>query len=353
MKIAIDTSPLHNLNAARGVGMYTRQLVEGLSKLTDGNEYLLVKDEVELQKIKPDLIHYPFFDLFFRTLPKRGDLPVVVTVHDVTPLVLPDLFPPGIRGKIKLYLQKKNLQSVDKIITDSQCSKKDIARYLDIPLDKIETVYLACDPVYQRETDAQKLTDIKTKYNLPEKYIVRVGDINKHKNFHALFDALTRTDPDIHLVLVGKALGEDAPMIAELQEIVEDIQNFSLQKRVHRLGFVPTEDMSAIYTAARATMHNSLYEGFGLTALESLHCGTPVIAGDTGSQPEIVGNAGLLVNPYDVNETAGAIEEIFAFDEAVYKTLQEKSIQQAKKFSLEKMTQETVDVYESLQRNRN
>ncbi len=350
MKVAIDTSPLHNANAARGVGMYTRQLVEGLKNLHDGNEYLQVKNESELNKISPDIIHYPFFDLFFRTLPERKNTPVVVTVHDVTPLVLPKLFPPGVKGKIKLHFQKRNLKKVDKIITDSECSKNDISKHLGILKEKIETVYLACDPVYHREKNADKLQEIKKKYNLPEKYIIRVGDINKHKNFHALFDALTRTNPEFHLVLVGRALDQSAPLIPELQEIVEDIQNFSLGKRVHRLGFVPTEDMSSLYTLARATMHNSLYEGFGLTALESMSCGTPVIAGNTGSQPEIVGNSGILVNPYDINETAEAIEKMFELDLAAYKALQEKSLEQSKKFSLVKMTQETVSVYESLQR---
>ncbi len=328
--------------------MYTKQLLEGLSNIKDNNEYLQVKSAQELQKLHPDLIHYPFFDLFFRSLPEKQNIPVVVTVHDVTPLVLPELFPPGLKGKIKLYFQKKNLQKVDKIITDSECSKRDIVRYLNIPIEKIETVYLAADQIYKREENKDKRESIKNKYNLPEKYVLKVGDINKHKNFHTLFDAMTRTAPDIHLVLVGKALDKNAPRIPELLQIEDDIQNFSLQKRVHRLGFVPTDEMPALYTLAKATVLNSLYEGFGLPALESMMCMTPVIAADAGSIPEIVGTSGMLINPRDADNTASAIDHVFSLDADIYASLQNKSYEQSTKFSLKKMTQETIDVYESL-----
>ncbi len=353
MKIAIDISPLLNANSVRGVGFYTKLLLEGLNKFKDHNEYIQTKNESSLHELQPDIIHYPFFDLFFRTLPAPDKIPVVVTVHDVTPLVLPHLFPSGIRGKLNLYLQKKNLRKAAKIITDSQCSRKDISKYLGIPLEKIETVYLACDSIYKREENAAALEEIKKKYQLPQKYIIRVGDINKHKNFKALFDALTRTPPDIHLVLVGKALSSDAPLIPELKEILEDVKVLSLANRVHRLGFVPTEDMPGLYTLARATMHNSLYEGFGLTALESMSCKTPVIMANTGSQPEIAGSAGIQVDPNDINETARAIEKIFSLSDENYKLLQTKSYEQSQKFSLQKMTRETIDVYESLQTDTN
>jgi glycosyltransferase involved in cell wall biosynthesis len=349
MKIAIDTSPLYDANSTRGVGMYTKQLLEGLSKIHDTNQYIQVQNPQELEKVQADLIHYPFFDLFFPTLPAKKQTPVMVTVHDVTPLVLPELFPPGIKGKIKLFFQKKNLQKVDKIITDSLCSKRDISKYLGIPSEKIETVYLAADKIYKREESTQKLQEIKEKYNLPEKYIIKVGDINKHKNFYILFDAMTRINPDIHLVLVGKALDKNAPKLPELQEIEENIQNFSLQKRVHRLGFVSIEDMPSLYTLAKATIFNSLYEGFGLPALESMMCKTPVVAANTGSLPEIVGTSGILINPHDPDNTASAIEQIFALDNEIYKSMQSKSYEQSTKFSLEKMTRETIDVYESLQ----
>jgi glycosyltransferase involved in cell wall biosynthesis len=329
--------------------MATRQLVEGLQTHQDNNEYFLIKDPAELEKINPDLIHYPFFDLFFKTLPPRGKIPVVVTVHDVTPLVLPDLFPKGIKGWLKLQSQKRNLQKVDKIVTDSLCSKRDIARHLTIPDDKIEVVYLACDPIYKRVEDAQMLQTIKQKYTLPDNYLIKVGDINPHKNFHTLFDALART-PDVHLVLVGKALdATTAPMIPELKEIMLGIKYFSLEKRVHILGFVPTEDMPSLYTLARATVQNSLYEGFGLPALESMACGTPVISADSGSLPEIVGHTGILIDPRDVRQTVRAIDTIMQTDREGYATLQQKALEQSKKFSIKKMIDEMVFVYESLQ----
>ncbi len=345
MKVAIDVSPLSSGHAVRGIGFYTKSLVEGLQSRNDGNEYNLVESEVEIDAIKPDLIHYPFYDLFFPTAPDRKNIPVIVTLHDVTPLVLPELFPKGIKGWWNLRQQLKKLKKMDGVITDSECSKRDIHSLCNISKEKIETVYLACDPTYKPETNTQKLEEVKRKYNLPEKYCIKVGDINKHKNFRVLFDALTRL-PDVHLILVGKALDEKSPLVPELKEIVEDIQAFGLQNRVHRLGFVPTEDMNALYSLARCTVQNSLYEGFGLTALESMTCGTPVIVGSTGSQPEVVGTAGILINPEDVTETADAIERMFKLEQDQYDILKQKSLDQSKKFSVQKMVDETAHIYE-------
>lgn len=328
--------------------MYTRQLVDGLSKTQDNNQYVQVKTPAELSTLKPDIIHYPFFDLFFNTLPKRQNIPIIVTVHDVTPLVLPELFPSGIRGKLKLFFQKRNLQHVDKIITDSHCSKKDICKFMNIHSDKIETVYLAADPLYRREENVQKLEEVKTKYSLPEKYIVKVGDINRHKNFSNLLKAMTQIDPDIHLILVGKALSSDAPQIPELVEIINEINHLELKQRVHRLGFIPSEDMPSIYTLSRATVLNSFYEGFGLPALESMMCKTPVIAANAGSIPEIVGNTGILMDPHSVTETSQAIEKVFSLNHEEYQTMCNNSYEQSKNFSLEKMVGQTIKIYESL-----
>jgi glycosyltransferase involved in cell wall biosynthesis len=345
MKIAIDVSPLSSGHASRGIGFYTKLLVEELQTRDDGNEYVLIKDPSELLKAQPDLIHYPFFDLFFPTAPTRQQTPIIVTLHDVTPLVLPELFPTGLKGWWNLRRQISKLNKVDFILTDSQSSKKDIIKLCKADPKKIDAIYLACDPSYHQETNQQKRTEIKQKYNLPDKYITKVGDINRHKNFRVLFDALTRI-PDVHLVLPGKALAPDAPLIAELKEINEDIHAFGLEKRVHRLGFVPTEDMSALYGLARCTIQNSLYEGFGLPALESMTCGTPVIVGNTGSQPEIVGSAGIQINPQDVVQTANEIEKMFQLESSQYSQLQQRSLEQAKKFSVKKMTDETISIYE-------
>lgn len=347
MKIAIDVSPLSDGNSSRGVGFYTKYLTEGLTQKNDGNEYILVKSKDQISKINPDIIHYPFFDLFFNTLPKHKNIPTIVTVHDVIPLVFPNLFPPGVKGRINLELQKRKLQNVDLVITDSISAKKDIHKYLGTPEHKIEVIYLGCDPSLKAEPDTEKIIKVQMKYGLPDSYILRVGDINKHKNFRVLLDAMTRIH-NADLVLVGKALAIDAPKIPELIEIEQMIEQFSLKNKVHRLGFVPSEDMNSLYSGAKLTIQNSLYEGFGLTSLESMTCGTPVIVGDTGSQPEIVGNAGILINPEDVLETTDAIEKILRMDREEYKNLQQKCLQQAKKFSVQKMVDETILAYKKV-----
>lgn len=352
MKILIDTSPLKNANSVRGVGFYTKRLVAALQQYQSEHQYLLKDhpDDHQTPGEKVDLIHYPYFDPFFLTLPIRKQIPIIVTIHDVIPLVFPHLFPKGIKGWIKLQLQKAKLQLVDAVITDSYSSKNDIAKYLSYPKKKIHVVHLAVEEIYKRVTDQAALDTIKAKYNLPRRYLLKVGDINPTKNFETTLNALSKY-PEAHLVLVGKALVADReanPVISELQQILQLIEQNNLHHRVHRLGFVPDQDMPALYTLAAATLQNSLYEGFGLPALESIACGTPVITSQCSSLPEVVGEAGIMVNPLSEDELVSSIQQIYEADQNAYTALIQKSQQQATNFSMRKMAQETYNIYASV-----
>src|SRR3989344_2099875 len=134
MKVAIDSAPLTGGHGVRGVGTYTRELTQELEKLK-GEDSLII-ESVDFRKTdlsKFDIVHYPYFDLFFHTLPIQKSARTVVTIYDVIPLIYPKHYPSGIRGKVNFFLQKYSLKNVDAIITDSETSKKDIARLLGVP----------------------------------------------------------------------------------------------------------------------------------------------------------------------------------------------------------------------------
>jgi len=135
MKVAINTSPLRNENRYRGIGIYTEQLVKSLGLLSASDFFCrLVEDKTIIED--DDLIHYPFFDPFFLTLPLKKAKPTVVTIHDVIPLIFPEHYPPGIKGSLKFQIQKFSLKSVKAVITDSENSKRDIVKYLNYPQEK-------------------------------------------------------------------------------------------------------------------------------------------------------------------------------------------------------------------------
>ncbi len=178
MVVGIDTRPLANESATRGIGMYTKHLIAHLAEIED-TEVFEIKQGATPKQV--ELIHYPFFDLFFPTLPLWKSKPTVVTIHDVTPLVLPHLYPAGVKGKVNLVRQKAALKSVKAILTDSVASRNDIVSFLGAPLEKVFVVPLAAQDGLEGIV-SEDLKTISEKYKLPARYVVYVGDINPNKN---------------------------------------------------------------------------------------------------------------------------------------------------------------------------
>src|SRR5579863_3748182 len=142
MRIAIDVSPLQSGHKVRGVGFYLTYLKKALLEYYPEHEYIFFHQGEKIDK-SIDLIHFPYFDPFFMTLPFIKTHKTVVTVHDLTPLVFPEYFPAGIKGNLIWQTQRFNLKNVDGILTDSRSSKKDIERIINIPSEKITVAYLA------------------------------------------------------------------------------------------------------------------------------------------------------------------------------------------------------------------
>ncbi|MCL5090804.1 MAG: glycosyltransferase, partial [Patescibacteria group bacterium] len=199
IKVALDISPLTGQNSFRGQGMYTRRLWEALKNFQKVEILPFSQNESVPQA---DLVHYPYFSPFSLTLPISLPDKFVVTVHDLIPLVFPQAYPPGIKGKLKFEIQKFNLHKAKGIITDSYSSQSDISRFTGIAKEKIEVIYLAAGNHLKRISDQEILQKVKEKFNLPPKFVLYVNDVNYNKNLPGLVRACREVG--IKLVVVGK-----------------------------------------------------------------------------------------------------------------------------------------------------
>lgn len=344
IKILLDNSPMHNANAIRGVGVYTKFLSQALLKKKNLLELILSKGT--RQTIKPELVHYPFFDLFFPTLPLIKKYPTVVTIHDVIPLLYPQFYKVGKRGRLALIKQKLALRRVDAVITDSQASKTDIAKYLGVEMNKIEVVPLASNPEINIASEEEQRR-VQRKYKLPKNYLLYVGDINYNKNLPQLIKAMKFLPKEIKLVCVGKNFYPQE--IPEWQWIEAQIALSDVGGRIKFLTNLPSEasaDLSAIYSGALAYIQPSLYEGFGLPVLEAMSAGTPVICADNSSLREVTLNKAVLVEEAKAEYFATAVETVLSWKKMQRQKFIEEAKAHANKFTWSKTAKATIEVYQ-------
>lgn len=348
MKIAVDISPLVDdsiiSHRARGTGFYIHNLKKSLLEYFSNNKYIFFTRGESLPSVV-DIIHYPYFEPFFLTLPFRKVAKTVITVHDLTPFVFKEYFPSGLRGSIKWWIQKRFLQRSDAIITDSECSKADIIKYTGISESKITVVYLAAGEEFKQvQSSKLEVESFRKKYNLPEKFVLYVGDVTWNKNLPRLIEAVIKTN--IPLVLVGKAIAEkDFDKTNLWNRDLDSVQKLIEEnKNILSLGFVSSDELVLLYNIATVFCMPSLYEGFGLPILEAMQCGCPVVTTREGSIPEIIGDAGLYVDAYDVSSIAKGLKEVFSNSNLQHK-ISKRGLERAKKFSWEKTAKETFQVY--------
>ncbi len=341
--VEIVSKSLYAGSGPRGVDVYARHLFDELSRISSTDKILLAKDK-PVDK-KADLIHYTFFDPFFLTLwGLASKAQYVVTVHDLIPLKFPEHFPVGLKGKAKWLLQKSALQNSAAIITDSICSKKDIAHFAGIKEDKIFVVPLAAGHTLV----SSKIVKVVTKeYNLPERYLLYVGDINWNKNVPGLIRAFASLDSkQTHLVLVGKAF-ESSKETVEYKEIEDAIRESGKRDFIHMLGFVPSHHLPSIYRGATLYIQPSWYEGFGFPVLEAMEQKTPVLSASTGSLMEVAGSHAHYFDPSDQKDFVAKLKDLLR-SKAKREQYIESGRDWARSFSWEKVVKETHAVYEKI-----
>nr|MBC7245819.1 glycosyltransferase family 4 protein [Chloroflexota bacterium] len=270
-----------------------------------------------------------------------GGARMVVTIHDVFAWscpghsALPDTL-------IYRYWLPRVLPRVNAVITVSQVSKTDIVNYLRIPDDKVHVIYEGVDASYH-PIPWEETGQMTSRYGLPRGYILFVGSVEERKNLRRLLQAyalLCERGEQRRLVVVG-------PHKWKYTRILQTVAELGIGQRVIFTGYIPDEDLPALYSGADLFVFPSLYEGFGLPPLEAMACGTPVVCSNAGSLPEVVGDAALLVDPYDVEALAEAMHRVL-HDPALCEELRQKGLARAQQFTWEKAALETLAVYEGV-----
>ena len=344
MRILVDTTPLTSGHAHRGIGAYTRFLTEHLAEIED-IELFLASQPDQRKVAGLDLIHYPFFDLFFPTLPLMERRKRVVTIHDVIPLLFPDHYPVGVKGRVNLKRQRMALKTVSAIITDSETSKKDVIEYFSVEPEKVWVVPLAANPKIMPSSEYQA-EKTRRQYGLPKKYLLYVGDINYNKNVPALIKAIKQVPRDVHLVLVGRNFYPHP--IPEWQAIETQVAMSDAEERVHFISDLTSDadlELSALYTGAVAYVQPSLYEGFGLPILEAMQAGAPVISSYGGSLSEVLGGAGVMVEPSPETFSL-AINNVLSWSKSKRQEMIRLGKKRASDFSWSKTAEQTHQVYQ-------
>jgi glycosyltransferase involved in cell wall biosynthesis len=368
-----------------GSGQYTLQLLKHLPRVAPQHEYALVvpnKGSFKIHDITADTnfqslisnIHRPHSDfrklLFEQSIipraasayeadvlhvpywapPLRSSVPIVVTIHDIIPLILPQ-YRGGALVRAYTQLVSTAARGATLILTDSGASRNDIIQHLRIPADRVRTIYLAADPKFSDHVDPINLAALRRNYDLPEEYVLYLGGFDARKNIETLLQVYTWAQDVLGesypLVIAGSLPDRDDAFFHDPRVIAKQIE---VEPVIHFLGHVAEEDKVALYQQARAFLYPTLYEGFGLPALEALACGVPVVGSNASSVPEIVGDAGILVDPKDARAMAGALIAVCTED-LLHDDLSERALKQAAKFSWEKCARETAEAYESVMRD--
>lgn len=368
MKIGVDARAARWYRGT-GIGTYTYQIIYNLNRIDNYNEYLLFwpgedHDEIEIshnfnfnvvgekhdkfwEEIhipnrlldeKVDLYHVPQNGI---GLPTRKDCLFVTTIHDLIPYVLPETVG---KGYLKIFLEQMPyiIENSDLIITVSNYSKKDIIGYFEVPSDKIVVTHLAAEDIYQPMERGKARKIVEDRYGIKDDFILYLGGFSPRKNIRELILAFENVYRNLKqttkLVIVGKPGRE----YEELEKLVNE---HNLQNEVIFAGFIPLQDLPIFYNAAKVFVYPSLYEGFGLPPLEAMACGTPVITSNVTSIPEVVGEAAILINPYDRLDLAGALFDVLENEELAF-SLSLKGLERASNFSWQKTAIETLHAYQ-------
>lgn len=344
IRVALDKNVLTSGHSVRGIGVHSKELIDSLLKLKIKD---MIFESVDFSKANLstfDVVHYPYFHPFFVTLPFRPPTKTVVTIHDLLPLIYPKNYPPGIRGKLRFQIQKVLVKQIDSVITISETSKKDIVRFLGVNEKRVNVIYLAPKSIYRKLKHGLWENKIQKKYELPDKFVLYVGDVNYNKNLKMLADVCTKLK--LSLVVVGKqAASEDFDKShIENLPLVSFLEAHKNNPLVKRVGFVPDEDLVKIYNLATVYCQPSFYEGFGLPVVEAMACGTPVVSSKTQALVEVGGDSAIYFDPKDERSLASTIKTVIN-DSSILREYSRRGLENVKRFSWKKTVDQTVDLY--------
>ena len=367
LKICIE-SQLLNHPIRSGLMTYTEGLVNGVSRVDNKNEYILsyyslrqkadtmpgpVKENMKKMVVKVpdrmfpgreffvDQIALPGFfkenkvDVFHRpsgyTMPKIKNVYEILTIHDLRTVTIGDQYS---AQNIDNY--RKTIASVNLVVVVSECTKKDLIEHIGIDEKKIKVVYLGADARYKPSTQ-EEVNKVKAKYNINEPFLLSVGSVPR-KNIDRIIRGFagSKITDQFKLVLGCKN---------DIEKYKRLIDELGMNGRIMFAHHITDDDIVSLYTACHSFVFPSLYEGFGLPILEAMHCGAPVITSNISSCPEVAGEAGILVNPNNIDEISEAINQVCQNTD-LRESMIEKGYERTKLFSWEKFANEMVKIYE-------
>ncbi len=265
---------------------------------------------------------------------------VVATVHDISFALFPEAFSPRDRW-ILSTLVPRTLRRAEAVITVSEHSRREIVRQYSTPEDKITVVYQPVSPAF-RPIEPSAVDAVSARFGFARAYILAVGNLQPRKNLSRLLHAYAMLRQQGaytgQLVLVGKSKWQGS-------HLVDLVRRLGLQREVVFTGYVAEDELAALYNGADVFVYPSLYEGFGLPPLEAMACGCPVVASDSSSLPEVIGDAGMTVDPLSTSALAAAIERLLC-DDALRQALVGRGLARAEQFSAASFAAATQAVYE-------
>lgn len=367
MKIAIDARGA-NWYSGTGIGTYTQQIIKYLLKYDIQNEYFLYWWGTNYRELYGKNVnvsiasrkHHKFFEenyipanikkkgIDIYHVPQNGiGLPTaknclnISTIHDLIPYVMPETVG---RGYLKKFISQmpQIIQSSDIIITVSEFSKKDIMRIFDIDEERIKVTHLAADSYFKPIDKDEALKFLGMNYGICDNFILYLGGFSPRKNVKSILVAFSRLPSHIikkyKILIIGPSKDEHS----YLMKLAESLE---VSDRVTFTGYVPYEHLPMFYNACSLFVYPSLYEGFGLPPLEAMSCRVPVITSNTSSIPEVVGDAALLINPFDTEELKDGMEKLLE-DEKLSQELSEKGYARSKEFTWDRTAAKTLNIYE-------
>jgi glycosyltransferase involved in cell wall biosynthesis len=372
MRIAIDA---HAVGAKLGGNeSYAVNLIEALAQIDSINNYTIyvtaeaARDRFERRwpnfKVRPTLPHTPLIRIPLTlsaelrknpvdvlhvqfTAPPFCPCPTVVSIHDLSFEHLPQTFNRRSRTQLRLTV-RHSARRAARILSLSEHTRRDIISTYGIAPERVSAIPIAAASHFARVNDNSELQRVRHTYGIHGEYILSVGSIQPRKNLVRLVKAYaslrggSSADKLPKLVLVGKCAWL-------YDETLRALDETGVRDSVVLTGYVPEKDLPALYSSALCFIYPSYFEGFGLPPLEAMKCGAPVIVGNKTSLPEVVGDAAIAVDPFDVEAIAGAIKRVID-DQSLRNDLSLKGQQRASAFDWRETARRTLTVYQEVAR---
>ncbi len=369
--IGIDYTPAYEQGA--GIGRSVRGLVSALATIDTDTDYRLfvagASHNTLPSSLAPNFKYYPsrISPKWWARIWHRAQIPYrveyilgkiglyhatdfvlppihpqtksIVTIHDLSYVRVPETASPSLKKYLDMVVPR-SIARATHVHAVSETTRQDIIALYNTPPEKVSVIFNAVEPRF-KPVDVSKA--ILAKYHIPdEPYIISVGTVQPRKNYSRLVKSLVqlRQKYDVHLVIAGgRGWLED--------EFYATIRQTGMTDYVHVTGFVADDDLPALYSGSMCMAYPSLYEGFGIPVLEAMACGTPVLTSTTSSLPEVAGDSAILVNPYNIDAIQDGLERLIS-DQNLRKTLSEKGLLQAQKFTWEQSARQLKHLYTQL-----